>query len=311
MDRRIVGRAHGDTRSNPSARQAVTSRNCWTDAPCGLAIHTPYPADATPPNPPSPPPRLPVRPHLLLFIAVAGFALPSPGAPSPAPLQIERAQAAFVLGLGRTPSPEEMQSTADVPSIPALLGGMRKTLQQDRELATAVARKAWRDALGSEPEPAAIANATTEAFTYAELVQRHLQRLAADPDAYRAVIDRAYRRAAHRAPYDIEHTYWAKYDPLPFMLLVACIENWAVRNQPGLMSTTGTPSISVNSGLLRTVRVSPAVADEARAVLGRPLRAADPHGLARGQAVLAPGAEMIVSVGGIHFVATGRSEATR
>ena len=83
------------------------------------------------------------------------------------------------------------------------------------------------------------------------------------------------------------------------------MENWGQRNHPGLMVTSGTPSVTVNSRFLATLRLSRAVANEARAVIGLPvwsdvarLQNPDNH-------VVAVGAAGVASVGGIHFLAVG------
>jgi hypothetical protein len=77
------------------------------------------------------------------------------------------------------------------------------------------------------------------------------------------------------------------------------MEDWARRNQPGLMVTSGTPTISINCDYLATVRLSPKVAAEAREGAGLP-----PAGDG-GTHVIAAGAGAIVSGGRIHFAMAG------
>lgn len=244
--------------------------------------------------------------RLSALIVLVALVLSALDAPAQSPVQRERVEAATLLALGRPASAAEIEAVGGA-SLADLVAKLGATLQGDRALAAAVTTKAWRDTLGSVPEPRAIAGLPDVAPTYAALVQAHLRRLAADPVAYRAVIERAYRHAMRRAAYDIEFEYWMSRDTLSFVLLVACIENWAVRNQPGLMSTTGAPSISINSAFLTTVRLSPAVAHEARLLLGFDRSGAEAaHAAEVGYHIVAPGAERIVGLGGIHFVATGR-----
>jgi hypothetical protein len=67
------------------------------------------------------------------------------------------------------------------------------------------------------------------------------------------------------------------------------------------------PSVSVNSPDLAVVRLSPAVAAEARAAAGLPPPADAALAAALGRHVVAPGAGPVASVGGIHFAAAGAS----
>lgn len=83
------------------------------------------------------------------------------------------------------------------------------------------------------------------------------------------------------------------------LLLVGCIEDWARRNQPGLMLTAGTTAASVSCVYLRTRRLSPAVAEEAREAAGLE----PPEGHAG--RIVAAGCEAVVSVGGIHSAVCG------
>lgn len=237
---------------------------------------------------------------------VALGVLPLAGIAQSAPQQ-ERIDASFLLARGCRPSATELEAWNAPETLPvdALLARHREQLQSDAAAQRAVAVRAWRDAFGSDPAPDALAQPETARGTYTELVQRHLQWLVAHPEAYRQVVDRAYRLAVWRAAYESEQEYWRVRAPLSYALLVGCIDNWARRNAPGLTATSGTPSISLGCRYLATERLSPAVAAEVRAATGL-VPAGDPA-LAQACArdILAPGAGELVSVGGIHFAAAG------
>jgi hypothetical protein len=147
--------------------------------------------------------------------------------------------------------------------------------------------------------------ATPMGVTYAEYMKQNVEFLSRSPDHYRQAIDKAYQLVIRRPAYPEEHEYWKNHGTLPYVLLVGAIENWAIRNQPGLMVTTGTPSIAVNSRFLRTQRVPLSVANEIRPLIGLPIwtdvaRLSNP-----GNNVVAVGAGGIASVGGVHFMLTG------
>lgn len=217
----------------------------------------------------------------------------------------ERLAAAQLLAFGRPDAASSGDAAAAAGgTLESVLAPMRARLQADPQLARTVAAKAWHDVLGTEPDAKRLDSAGGDGRLYVELVRDALQRLEQDRTEYHAVIGRAYRQAAQRDAYDIEYAYWDKRDVLPFMLLVGCIEHWAQRNAPGLMSTTGEPTISIHSRHLFTQRVSPGLAAEARALAGLPVF--DGGAFAREHSVIAPGAANIVAVGGIHFLATGR-----
>jgi hypothetical protein len=136
-------------------------------------------------------------------------------------------------------------------------------------------------------------------------MKHHLASLAANPAQYIEVIDRAYQLVIRRAGYPEEHAYWKGHGTLPYVLLVGAIENWALRNQPGLMVTTGTPSIAVNSRFLRTQRLPLPVANEIRTLIGLPVWTDVARLNNPGNNVVAVGAGGIASVGGVHFMLTG------
>jgi hypothetical protein len=184
----------------------------------------------------------------------------------------------------------------------------RQQLQNDAAAQRAVIVKAFEDAFGRAPdaaESAVAAAAPDRDGTYVALMRQHVRSLAAHPDEYRQVLDRAYRRVIRRGVYDEEVAYWEKHDTLPFALLAGCIDNWARRNQPGLMVTAGTPTLSVHSDCLATVRLSRAIAEEARGAAGLATANTDYFSYASNRTVIAAGAGDLVSNGRIHFAAAG------
>ena len=139
------------------------------------------------------------------------------------------------------------------------------------------------------------------ARTYTELMQRHLAGLAGNPADYAAVIQRASQFLLRRDPYPSEVDYWKTRATLSYALLVACLENWDRRNQPGLMETSGEATVSVNSVFLIAVPLSSAVASEARVAVGLPAPAA-------GHNLVASGADAVVTSGGMFFAAAGSAD---
>jgi hypothetical protein len=224
--------------------------------------------------------------------------------------QQARVAASFVLALGRTPTAGELDQWVGQGSLPIsdLVSRHRRNLQADPAARRAVVQKAAIDAFGREPAAGDVEAARADAI-YVDLVQQHLAWLADHPAEYEQVAHRAYRLLLERDAYAVEIEYWKRQPPLSFALLVACVEDWARRNRPGLMATAGTAAASVNSEYLAAVRLSPAVAAEARLAAGlEPLaRRAEEAALstAAGRHVVAPGANSVVSVGGVHFVAAG------
>jgi hypothetical protein len=247
---------------------------------------------------------------VLLLLAISrAFPLSAASIPSDGASR-ERTEAAFLLAFGRLPSPAEAAQRATGATDDATLTGR---LEQHRQHLTgnpaaqrSAVAQACLDAFGREATSEEITAWSAGHPTYTELMQRHVRALATHPEDYRQVIERAYQFAAKRAPHSIELDYWKSFEALPFMLLSACIENWATRNQPGLMFTTGVPSITVNSPHLTTLRLSPAIAREARAAIGLDGGTDSLAREALGLTVVAHGAREVVSVGGIHLVVTGR-----
>lgn len=241
----------------------------------------------------------------LLLLAVS-FSAGTPGRAQTSEQQ-ERITAAFVLALGRLPSAGEMtkSDTPDRPSVASLYSTQRELLKSDTAAKRAVVVRACLDAFGRAPTEKEIAAWSTDSVTYTELMKQHLAWLAANPDANHRALDLAYRHLISRPAYDLEIDYWKSRGPLPYVLLLGAIENWAQRNSPGLTVTSGTPSISINSRYLATARLSPAVANEARPLLGLPVWSDVARLNNPGCNLLAVGASEIASVGGIHFLVVG------
>lgn len=204
----------------------------------------------------------------------------------------ERLEAAFVLQLGRPAQAEELGvwEGLEFESVSQAMGAVANADEP-----RAVARRAWRDAYGE----AGSVEAGSPGGSYVEMLARHVEQLDENEALYREAIGRAYRFVIQREPYEEEITYWMERPTLPYLLLVGGIEDWARRNQPGLMVTAGEPAVSVNCVYLSTRRLSPEVAAEAREAAGLE----EAEGEASG--VVAPGAEAVVSVGGVPFVVCG------
>lgn len=216
--------------------------------------------------------------------------------------QQDRVAASFMLALGRAPSPGEISEWAEqgARSISDLLALHRERLRSDTSMERAVNERAFQDAYGRAPDEGEIKTFSSDAdSTYTDLMKSHIQRLADNPAEYEKVIQRAYQFVIRRGAYAEEIDYWKQKDTLSYVLLVGCVEDWARRNQPGLMVTAGTPTISVNSEFLTTVRLSPAIAAEARDAVG--LAPADDTG----HHLVAAGAGNVVTGGRIHFAAAG------
>jgi hypothetical protein len=249
---------------------------------------------------------MPVRLRLAFLSLTVLLVCPSVTVLAQPAAQEERIAASFLLALGRTPSAAEIQlwSRQEPLSLADLVARHRRQLQDDPAAQRAVIIRAGEDAFGRVPGEDEV-RGMAGAGTYADVMRRHLQSVADRPAEYERVLNRAYRLVLQRDAYSVEIDYWKRQPVLSFALLAACIEDWARRNQPGLMATTGVASVSINSAYLSTVRLSPAVAAEARAAAGsaRPGDAASASAL--GRHVVAPGAEQVASVGGIHFAAAG------
>ncbi len=248
--------------------------------------------------------RLTVR-----LLVPAGLVCLSAAVLAQAPVQEERVAASFVLALGRTPTPDESRlwRTKDPTPLADYVARHRRELRSDRAAERAVIARAGQDAFGSAPTEEE-ARSLSGVGIYADLMRRHLQWLAGHPAEYQQVMHRAYRLVLRRDAYSVEIEYWTRRPVLSFALLAGCVEDWARRNQPGLMATTGVAAVSVNSRYLATVRLSPGVAAEARAAIGFVPEGDAAQAFALGRTLVAPGAERVASVGGISFVAAGAPE---
>jgi hypothetical protein len=247
--------------------------------------------------------RLFVRLAVISTVAAAAAAAPAVSVCAQPP-QNDRAAAAFVLARGRVPTAAEIEAWSAAATSPfsELLARHRQQLSEAGTVRRAVTAKAGLDAFGTETDLERAGSQAT-AVTYVEQMRQHLRWLSDRPDDYARVVQRAYRAVLRRDAYAPELAYWAKRPVLSFALLAACIDDWARRNQPGLTVTSGPAAVNVNSAYLATVRLSPADAAGLRAAAGF----ARPRGSAAAldRHVVAPGAEEVASVGGVHFVAAG------
>lgn len=216
----------------------------------------------------------------------------------------ERIHVSFMLARGRAPSPAEAQAwTQPGPSsVSEMLARHQQQLQTDETARRAVAKQAAADAFGLAEASVSVQGA------YFEQMRQHVRSLADHPADYEKVIQRAYQRVLRRPAYEVELEYWRARDALPFVLLVGCVENWAVRNAPGLMATTGIPTLSLNSSYLSTVRLSPTVAAEARLAADLAFAQHADLAAATGRTVVAAGAGSVVSLGHIHLAVAGAAD---
>jgi hypothetical protein len=219
----------------------------------------------------------------------------------------ERIAASYVLAFGRAPTKAEVSSgeTSDSLSISDLIANHRQRLQRDAALKRETAMKAFKDAYGRTPSESELASSIGVDGTYTDLMKHHIEHLAKDPAEYEKVMERAYRLVIRRGVYPGEVGYWKSRDTLPYVLLVGCIEDWGRRNAPGLMATTGTPTVSVNSNYLTTVRLAPSLVTEARAAAGLMVEGTPDFNSASGRNLVAAGAAKLVTGGRIAFVASG------
>lgn len=215
----------------------------------------------------------------------------------------QRADAAWALARGTLPAATAASTMGNAAGLSECLAAQRTQLLTDAPAAQAAARNAWRDAFG--PTREFVPDTTAGCVTYTECLTAHLAWLAAHPEARNATIHQAYRRIVGRPAFDMEIAYWNQLAPLPYSLIVACIDDWARRNQPGLMVTTGPACVSINSAHLKTLRLAPTVAAEVRNILSPTTGNAAALAIARSERVLAPGADSLISVGNIPFIALG------
>lgn len=242
--------------------------------------------------------------HRFLPCLALTFLLPLAPAWSQSSEAQERAAAAHLLAFGHPAPPAAGPDAKN--SLAELVADHRSAIQKNAAVKRSVITRAWRDVVGRAPTGAETTTWTAhQATTYAELMQALTTWLAGQPDEKRQVSNRAYQLVIRRDAYPEEIEYWKPYGTLPYVVLVGAIENWAERNQPGLMVTNGTPSISINSRFLRTQRLSLSVANEARALLDLPVWTDVARQHSPGRNIVAVGAKDITSVGGMHFLLAG------
>ncbi len=231
------------------------------------------------------------RPVLLLALAL----LPHLAALAVADeASVERNTLAQLLAFGR---PAANATTSPGP-LAAQLEQHRAELQTNAAARERTARAAWLDAFGRAPTADELQAEAALPLTYTERLQRHLSHLRAAPDEYRELMQRAYRLVVHRDAYAEEFDYWRPHGVRTFVVLVACIEDWARRNRPGLMVTAGNPAMPAHSRFTNVVHVTPALATEARTVLALD-RVVDTS------RVLAVGGDGVATAGGMHLTIVG------
>lgn len=210
------------------------------------------------------------------------------------------AEAAQLLALGAPTGEPAGPATSEGP-FDTLLFRHAQVLASNPAAAAEVAERAFLDAFGmaSTAKGAPRGARIPEGALYHAALEAQLAWLSQNPEAYVAVLQRAYTWTIHRDPYEEELAYWRERPTLSYVLLVGCLEDWGRRNQPGLMVTAGTATISVNCPDLTTLKLSPELAAEVRTALHR----APPANEA--WSILAPGADEVVSSGAIPFVAVG------
>jgi hypothetical protein len=224
--------------------------------------------------------------------------------------QAERIAVSYALAFGRVPTTAEITAAATTGtlSMAALLARHEEQLHRDATAARATLVKACEDALGRQPTEAEIAGQLSDHLTYTELMKRHIQSLKDRPDEYAGVMEKAYQLVVRRSAYPEEIKYWNSRDTLPYVLLLGCVEQWGRRNAPGLMVTTGIPTISVNCRYLTTITLSPEVAGEGRAAAGLVVNGDPTRAAAAGLNLVAPGSAQITTVGHMYFAAVGGPE---
>lgn len=242
------------------------------------------------------------RSLLGLTLALLATVVPSPAQNT---AQDEVISASTMIAFGRPALAGELADPLYAnKTLAELLKAHREDLKNDPELQRLVYSRAGADAKGSKVEPKG-GDLREKGVFYVESLKQHVEWLEKTPDAYRDVINRVYQLVIRRDAYPEEIAYWKPYGTLPYVVLVGAIENWALRNQPGLMVTTGTPSIAVTSRFLRTQRLSLALANEARTQLGLPVWTDVARLHNPGRNIVAVGAKDIESVGGVHFLLAG------
>lgn len=250
-----------------------------------------------------------LRTTLPLFAASCVFGLMASltsGAPAEA---WERAEAARVVVLGELAGPTGPGASvneATAETVAREVGNLRGKLAADAGLRRQVVMRAFKDAHGRAPTDQELAEALASNGTYMQTLTIQHERLKTRADDYREVLERAYQAVVFRAPFERELAYWAEREALPYVLLVASLDHWARRNQPGLMATSGIPLVSATGEYVRALTLSPRIANEVRDALGLPLMGADDGRAAYGRNLIGPGGDVVVTDGHQHLLVVGR-----
>ena len=251
-------------------------------------------------------PRNPMKHRFLLGLALALLATVVPSSAQSTAQEV--ISASTMIAFGRPALAGELADPLYAnKSLAELLKAHREDLKNDPELQRLTRLRAYSDAFGVSNNLDHVTKGVGHALgvTYVEHLSSHLKSMATDSERYRESINRAYQLVIRRDAYPEEFAYWKNYGTLPYVVLVGAIENWAFRNQPGLMVTTGTPSIAINSRFLQTQRVPLGLANEAREVLGLPVWTDVARQHSPGRNIVGVGAKDIESVGGVHFLLAG------
>lgn len=237
------------------------------------------------------PRTMPIKTHRILFWILASLTVTSSSslrAGSDEPSATAIAAAMLIHGTAEPTVDAEQTRFAWV------LQRESEALHQSPTLQQSAIRRAYRDTFGIDPkDPRGPAGSSNEAvLSYHEQVKHHLHWLESHTEAYEAVLQRAYQTVIFREAYEEEIAYWMQRDRQSYLILVACVEDWARRNQPGLMVTSGIATASVNCEFLNTLQLSAELASQVRAAMD----------LSPSTTVLAHGASAIASGGNIPFL---------
>lgn len=248
-------------------------------------------------------PRNPMKHRFLLGLSLALLATVVPSSAQSTAQEV--ISASTMIAFGRPALAGELADPLYAnKTLAELLKAHQEDLKNDPALQRLVDNQAEVDAKGWRVEMKG-GDLRERGVLYVERLKQNLETLGKSPDWYRDSINRAYQLVIRRDAYPEEFAYWKNYGTLPYVVLVGAIENWAFRNQPGLMVTTGTPSIAINSRFLRTQRVPLGLANEAREVLDLPVWTDVARQHSPGRNIVAVGAKDVESVGGVHFLLAG------
>jgi hypothetical protein len=238
------------------------------------------------------------RPIFAIICAFSSLSLVSHAQVSKPDADSQRTAAAHMLAYGEL-APSAF-ATSPL-SLDTLLQSHALALQVDQERADTVTRRAYLDAFGITPEAsnAPAGAALVGASLYYEQVSSHRTWLSNNQEEQHAMMRRAYQWVVGRDAYPEEIAYWANYPTLTFVLLAGALEDWARRNQPGLMVTSGAANIAHHCPYLQVQRVTPAIAGEIRSAIAL----LSPESTAF--AILASGAESLTSSGSVPFIPAG------